>query len=755
MIRHRWSMWLATATLSFAAASQARTAPPPAGAATSPRHDCIGLVLGGGGARGAAHIGVLKVLEREHIPVCVIAGTSMGAIVGSLYAVGYTPDELQKILGGLNWKDLLHDDPPRPELPMWRKDADFRYLLNLEIGFHDGKVVLPTGFVQGQKLLMLLRRLLLPAWDVENFENLDIPFNAVAANLGNGMPVVLDHGNLALAVRASMSVPGAFAPTRYEGQLLVDGGILDNVPVDVARAMGATRMIVVDVGTPLASEKDLTNPIAILTQMLGVATLKSTQRQLRSLGPEDLLITPQLGDISSASFDQAERAMQIGEQAAEAMLPQLRRFSESPQRWAAWREAHRKRDFDPGLVRFVDVVDASGTDARVIKRQLADDVGKPLDVEQMDQQVSTIYGNGRYALLDWRPVERGGAQGVVITAHDKPWGPLYGKVGFQLSDDFSGHATYTVTAQVTATDINQSGARWTTGIWLGRITGLYSNFFQPLGGLQHAWVMPEVRFRSDTLPLYQGTHELAEYRMHRGNLGVTTGWSPDPRWDLTLRLARGYDYATLLVGDPDVFPDDHTQWASVRVGGTWDTLDNADFPTHGSRVHLEYEMYRQALGGAVSGNVARLTGDWANSFGSGPFKRYTVLLGLRGSSSNGNQEFMGSLVPLDFIGGFLNLSGHVENSLFDDETLLGRMIVYRRMGTERLFGVPLYLGASIEGGNTWDSRSDVDLGSLIYAGSVFGGIDTVLGPLFLGIGHASDGANAWYLTFGSLLRPRQ
>lgn len=747
--------WLIAVALALAAVPPTVVAAPPTAATSTPRHDCIGLVLGGGGARGAAHIGVLEVLQREHIPVCVIAGTSMGAIVGSMYAVGYTPEEMQKILGGLDWKSLFNDNPPRQELPMWRKQQDFQYLLNLEIGFRDGKVMMPTGLVQGQKLLMLLRRLLLPAWNVEDFDQLGIPFRAVAANLGNGKHVILDHGDLALAVRASMSVPGAFAPTRYDGQLLVDGGILDNVPVDVARRMGATRLIVVDVGTPLESEKDMTNPLAVLNQMLSVATLESTERQLHSLGPNDVLIKPQLGDISAADFDRTPEAIQAGVKAAEAMLPELKRFSESPAQWLAWREAHRKRDFDPGLVRFVDVVDKNGHETRSLDKQLAGDIGKPLDVDQLDRQVSSLYGSGRYALLDWRPVEREDARGIQLTAEDKPWGPLYGKLGFQLSDDFSGHAFYTITGQMTATGINDSGARWVNGIWLGRITGLYSNFYQPIGEFDHGYVMPELRVRTDTVPIYVGDREFAEYRLHRNRAGVNAGWSPDPRWELSARVARGYDFASLLVGDPALFPNDHTAWTSLRLGGTWDTLDNADFPTHGSRVHLDYEMYRPVLGGTVRGDTARLTGDWAVTFGQGLFKRYTMLLGLRAASAHGDAQFMDSLEPLDFLGGFLNLSGHTENALFGNQSLLGRAVAYRRMGSRRIFGVPLYLGASVEAGNVWDSRAQVDLGQLIYAGSVFGGIDTVLGPLFLGAGHASDGSNAWYLTFGSLLRPRQ
>jgi NTE family protein len=519
--------------------------------------------------------------------------------------------------------------------------------------------------------------------------------------------------------------------------------------------MGATRLIVVDVGTPLANASDMTNPLSVLNQMLGVATLESTEQQLRSLGPDDVLIKPELGNITSAGFDDAQRAIKIGERAAKAALPQLRRFSDTPAEWAAWRAAHRRRHFDPGLVQFVDIIDASKGDTRAIDHRLAGDVGKPLDVAKLERQVSSIYGSGRYALVDWRPVERDGERGIQITPLEKPWGPLFGKLGFQLSDDFAGHAFYTLSGQVTATDINDAGARWTSGIWLGRINGLFSRFYQPLGALGHGYVMPDVRIHSETLPVYTGNHELAEYRLHRNHIGVTAGWSPDPRWALSARLARGYDFANVMVGDRNVFSDDHTNWSSLRLAGTWDTLDNADFPTRGSRVHLEYDLYRPVLGGTVSGEAVRFTGDWAVHWGPGVFKRYTVLLGLRASSTHGDTQFMGSLESLDFLGGFLNLSGHTENSLFDTQTLLGRAVAYRRMGNRRLFGVPLYLGASVETGNVWATRTDVDLGSLIYAGSVFGGIDTVLGPLFLGVGHASDHANAVYLTFGSLLRPRQ
>ncbi|MCK9538534.1 patatin-like phospholipase family protein [Dokdonella sp.] len=732
------------------------TSTPARGAETprsAPSAECVGLVLGGGGARGAAHIGVLEVLEREHIPICRIAGTSMGAIVGSMYAAGYAPAEMENILGSLDWAEIFDDDPPRREQPMRRKNADFNFLLNFEIGYRRGKVIMPSGFVQGQKLLLLLRRLLLSTWDTQDFDDLPIPFRAVATDLGNGQPVVFDEGDLAMSVRSSMSVPGAFAPVRYQGHLLIDGGIVDNVPIDVARKMGATRLIVVDVGTPLAKEDTLNNPLAVLNQMVGVATLGATERQIASLEPGDVLITPNLGDMTSADFNRAQEAARVGRQAAEAALPKLRQFSAAPTHWLAWQQRHRQRTFDPRLVEFIEVVDAGTSSAPRIEGQLAENLDKPFDVTRIDQDIGAVYGQGNYQQISWRPAEQGGRLGLLISPVDKPWGPVYGKFGFRLNDDFNGNSSYTIAAELAITDINRWGARWTNRAWLGRITGLYSDFRQPLGMPGDWYLMPLLNLRTEQFPIYSDGRELAEYRVHRRDLGVDLGWSPQPWWQLSTRLARGRGAADLSVGSPASFPDQTSDWASLTLSGLWDTLNDAEFPTQGSRVSLDYQSYQDMLGGSVDGDVARLTGDWAINWGLGLRKRYTLLLGLRANSALDNTNV---IETQQFLGGFLNLSGHPDFALYGTQSLLGRAVFYRRMDRmDRIFNLPLYVGGSLEAGNVWSSRQQVSLGSLIHAGSIFGGIDTPIGPLFLGFGHASDGANAWYLSLGPLLQQRQ
>jgi NTE family protein len=712
---------------------------------------CVGLVLGGGGARGAAHIGVIEVLEREHIPICRIAGTSMGAIVGGMYAAGYSPEEMREIVGKLDWNDLFSDDPARVEMPMRRKQADYRYLLNFEIGWKNGRIITPVGVVQGQKLLLLLRRLLASTWELDDFDRLAIPFRAIGTDIVAGKEVVFGNGDLPLAIRSSMSVPGAFAPTNVDGKLLVDGGVMNNVPIDVARGMGATRLIVVDVGTPLATEAELSNPVALLNQMVSALTIDRVNRQLATLTPRDMLIQPQLGNLGSADFNRCRDAIDIGRAAAEAAVARLRTFAAPADAWNAFESAHRKRAFDPALVAFLDVDSSRTGTGEYVERTLAPQVGKPLDPGKLEHGVGALYGRGNYQQIDYRLVDRDGEKGLEIIPVDKPWGPVFGRFGFQLDDDFEGRSEYLVSAEITASSINRFGAEWRNTIWAGRIGGLYSEFYQPFGEGASGYVMPYLLWRNEDVPVFddKAEQQLAEYRINRRNLGLEGGWTPASYWLLSAALERGRNNGKLRVGDPTAFPQGNEDYTMLRAGIDWDSLDDAQFPTRGSRVNLDYALFRKVLGGDESGNVARLTADYVPDLGA-LTDRYHLLLGTRLTSATDNSKFIESL---GFLGGFLNLSGFAERSFFGNQSALARAVVYRRTGRlDSLFSTPFYIGASLEAGNTWRDKSDVRLDSLIYGGSLFVGLKTPLGPVFLGYGYAEGGHDAVYLTFGSLLR---
>jgi NTE family protein len=711
---------------------------------------CIGLVLGGGGARGAAHIGVLKVLERERVPVCRIAGTSMGAIVGGLYASGYSADEIEAILSAIDWKDVLSDDPPRTDFPMRRKNDTLRYLLDFKLGLRDGAIQFPRGVIQGQKLITLLRRLTLHTWRTENFDRLPIPFRAVATDIATGEAVVFDRGDLALAIRASMSVPAAFAPMRVDGRMLVDGGIVNNVPVDVVKAMGADRIIAVDVGAPLLDDDQLTSPFTITMQMLDVLMKQRTAQVMAAMDPLDVKIVPDLGAVGSASFDRAVDAIGPGEVAAMRVLPRLRELAIDEAAWAALVAGRERAEFDAPLVDFLEVVTRRSRTAGYVKRELEGFEGQPLDALALEKRVNSVYGQGNYERISWRLDERDGRTGVVVTPVDKGWGPNFLTFGLQISDDFEGRNAYQLGVEYTMTGLNRWGGEWRTRAELGQITGLRTEFFQPYGDRGQFFGFPFLEYRALDQDVRAGGTVLADYRVRRGALGFDLGWEPTLAMRLTAGVYRSRGKASRRIGNPGPLDQFDEPSGGVRLGFTRDTLDDADFPSDGGRADVLLSAARDALGAdsGANGEVFDLSWDHATAFGPN-----RLLFGTRLHTTWGSPSQFDGLATL---GGFTNLSGLAERQLLGEHAALFRTVYYRRLGDAgELFSVPAYVGASLETGNVFATRDDLfDLEGLILGGSVFIGVDSPFGPVFLGYGASDDGDASVYLNFGSLLRPR-
>lgn len=706
----------------------------------------VGLVLGGGGARGAAHIGVLRVLERERIPIDYIAGTSMGAIVGGLYAAGYSPDEIEAVLASIDWKAMFDDEPGRIDKPMRRKEDDLRFLLDFKLGLRDGQIQFPRGVVQGQKLMLLLRRLLVSTWQVKDFDDLPIPFRCVGTDIGAGEAVVFEDGDLATAIRSSMSVPAAFAPIRVRGRLMVDGGIMNNVPVDVVRDMGAQHLIVVNVGEPPLPESELNSPIAITLQMITVLMQARTEAALASLGPSDVLITPDLEGIGSADFSRALQTVAMGEAATTAQLARLRHLALSEDEYLGWQQAHRRIEFDPPLVAFLEVAKHRSATAGLVENQLIGAVGQALDIESLEHDIGTAFGYDGYERIAWRLTQREDETGLEIEPVDKGWGPNYLTFGLQLSDNFAGRSTYQLLAEATVTGLNHLGGEWRSRLGLGEISGLRSEFYQPWGSIGQFYVLPFGEYEAFEQPIASGGNNFAEYRLARTAGGVEIGWNPSSIWQLRAGLERGRERARLRIGDASAFPERFVEhYGALRLGMARDTLDSVAFPSRGSRLEAQYSFYRESLGSSDSGEIAELRWDKAWSRGNNH-----LLYGLRAHTTWGQPEDLQSNRSL---GGFANLSGYGEREVFGRHSTLLRTIYYRRFGdASRLFSVPVYVGSSIEAGNAWTDRRAVALDSLIISGSLFVGVQTPLGPIFLAYGHADTGASAWYLNFGSFLK---
>src|SRR4030042_4589576 len=330
----------------------------------------IGLALGGGGAKGAAHIGVLKVLEELKIPIDGIAGTSMGSIVGSLYASGMPPNEIEEILTTLDWDDLFTDSPPRKDIDFRRKRGDYTIRSKIKVGISDGKIRIPKSVIAGQKVGVLFETLMMPVADIEDFDKLPIPYRAVAADLETGETGVIGGGKLADAARASMSVPGVFPPAEVNGRYLTDGGIVRNLPVDVVRQMCADIVIAVDVGKPLPKRDELGSPFAIMNQMIGIMINQNVQEQIDSLGDKDVFIRPELGTIESADFKRGKEAAERGEQAARKKESDLRRDSVTEEEYAVFLAKHQKREVSTIKVGSVTVEGLSRVSPKAVASKL-------------------------------------------------------------------------------------------------------------------------------------------------------------------------------------------------------------------------------------------------------------------------------------------------------------------------------------------------------------------------------------------------
>src|SRR5690606_29265340 len=392
----------------LAATTSAWTQQPAAGSgAQRPR---IGLVLSGGGARGAAHVGVLKVLEELRVPVDAIAGTSMGAVVGGLYASGLTVERIEHEMTSIDWEDAFRDRPARSMLNFRRRAEDADFLVQLPLGFREGRIFLPTGLIQGQKLSQMLRELTLPTAGVTDFDALPTPFRAVATDLETGEAVVIGEGDLASALRASLSAPGIFAPVEREGRLLVDGGIVNNLPVDVARSMGVDRLIVVDVSLAPASRERLASVGNVTNQMLTLLLRRQSQEQLANLQDGDVLVQPALGDTSSFSFTRLAGIVEVGQQSAEAARAQLAAFSLPADQYAQY-QAARHREPERMVVRAVQVDEGSGDFAFTATELFGDLAGSELDVAALRRRIARHYGQGRLELLDYRLTDIGTRNG--------------------------------------------------------------------------------------------------------------------------------------------------------------------------------------------------------------------------------------------------------------------------------------------------------------------------------------------------------
>lgn len=418
----------------------------------------IGLVLSGGGARGAAHIGVIEVLEKLGVPIDYIAGTSMGAIVGGLYASGMSTDGIAQVLVSTDWSRAFKDEIPREDRSFRRKRDDDLYLIKSRPGLSDaGEVKLPVGILQGQEIDLIFKRHTVHVAGVDNFDNLTIPYRAVATDIVTGKTVVIDSGDLATAMRASMSIPPIFAPVERDGKLLVDGGVSNNLPIDVARDMGAEVVIVVDISTPLLKKEQLISTLSVTDQLTGILTRRNTEEQLATLTEIDVLIIPELGDIASRSFERAGDAIPMGVAAAKRQEAELKRYIIVGKSNHEILSSKAYRATDSPLISFIEINNHSQISDEVLRARLNIETGKPLDINKLQKDIDRIYGLELFESVNYEIIQKNGKSGIQINAKERDWGPNYVQAGLAISDNLDGDNNFDLGFAYTRTGINELG----------------------------------------------------------------------------------------------------------------------------------------------------------------------------------------------------------------------------------------------------------------------------------------------------------
>ena len=701
----------------------------------------IGLVLSGGGARGTAHVGVLKVLDDLHLHVDAIAGTSMGAVVGGLYASGKSGREIEKLLTSVDWQDAFRDRPARADLGFRRKQEDRDFLVNLPLGVQGRKLLIPTGLVQGQKLTQFLRRATLGVAGITRFDELPTRFRAVATDLETGAAVVMDAGDLTTALRASMSAPGVFAPVERDGRLLVDGGLVENLPIDVARTMSVDVLIVVDAGFPLQTRDHLNSLTSVSNQALAILVRRDVDRQRATLSAGDVLLQPDLGQRSSYDFSSVGRAVLAGEAAARAAQPQLTALA-----MAAGAEVRQvAQAASPAtlpVVQFISTEAGSTRYARVLRETFADQIGVPANPGLIANRIATIYGQGNLELLDYRLARSmQGTTGLAFTARRNAWGPNYLRLGLSLQDDFAGNSAFNAAGRVSFTELNLLGAEAVLDLQVGAAPRAALEFYQPLSALHRYFVAPHLQGEAHAVPQLVAGKPIGEFRVRSfeygldigrefGNWGELRGGVLDSRGTTRVRLG---DFS-----DPQL--SYHTRAGFLCFN--YDRLDSSNFPRSGQALTLRLRVEDSGRGAPGSD---LLTLDWRAAWSHGKNTAVAWLSG--GSTVGGSENNVRAYFPL---GGFLTLSGIPAESLAGPHYAIVRALYLRSVGRggEGVLNVPAFAGVSLELGNVAKQWSELGSSSAHHDAALFFGADTYIGPVYLATGYDDEGTSAFYLFLG-------
>jgi NTE family protein len=716
----------------------------------------IGLALGGGGAKGSAHIGVLKVLEQHNIPIDYIAGTSIGSVIGGMYATGLRADEIEKIMLSTPWADGYSDQIPRQYLPWRIKQQKDQFNIPLEMGVKDYQIKIPSGLLYGQGATKLLREAIGEHPNFASFDNLAIPYRAIATDLVSYQTVVIDKGSLFAAMRASSSIPGALAPEHIDELLLVDGGITKNLPVDVVRDMGADIIIAVDIGSDLQPKEALESTFAIITQLSSFLTTSNTIAQRSLLSDQDILINPDIDGLSTTDWSTVEVGISRGEQAANQQARLLLKLSLNDVDYGSYvtqiqtaRQALIRRIDKP--ITNIALYKTSLISDELLLDLLSIELGGENDTTQITQAIDRLYAIDKFQRVEAITTIKDEEKTLQVIAEDKSWGPNFLQFGIGWEDDLDSNSDLNFDIAYTIGNLTDNGGELRSELEMGTQRSIGSEFYWPIGTKRHFYSSSRYNYKSFKLNLYVPNNPLTpiDHQFHSISQGIGYNYIQEGMIELGLTSDIG------KFSDP-IFLDGTINY--LTYGGYlkfgFDTLDSINFPTQGT--YFSFSSYfrnedvddhsvieKQTQSNTIKSLLVDLNWKSAVNFGNHAFV-------AKAAYSEAFTEDENESIYLSYLGGFLNLSGYKKDALVGTKKAFTAAIYQFDLGRSLFYpeSLPLYLGLSLESGNVWQQDQDINHDDFVVSGSLYLGADTSLGPVALGYGRNHEDTDAFYFYLG-------
>lgn len=711
-----------------------------AGAGEVTHRPRVGLVLGGGGARGAAHVGVLEVLEKLRVPVDCVAGTSMGALVSGAYAAGLSTREMRRQLAEADWNDIFQDNPAYSEISYRNKATSKRFLPGTETGIGSHGIAYQGGVVAGQKIKLFFNRLVNSDLGEREIDALPLPLSIIATDIGTGERVVYREGSLTQAMRASMSVPGLLAPVNYQGRKLVDGGLVDNLPVSEARdRCQADVVIAVNVGSPLMKAEEVGSLFTVSAQMINILTEQNVSRSLALLGARDIYIKPDLAGITAGDFQKSGETADRGRAAAEALAERLQALAVSAEEYQAWQQRIAFVRQSPPPVDAIEIAGLKTVNPAVVERHLRVKPGDPIDDQRVSSDLLRIYGDGWYESVDYSLLNVRDRNILHITPVEKSWGTDYLRFGVNLESNFKQDSSYTLRAAYDKTWLNALGGELLLGAEIGRRNLVSVDLYQPLDAGQRYFVEGALSYRKETTGFYLDDHKLADYEAGKRVASLGAGINVGRLGQIHAGWRKNWLEYDLTTGIPSfLFPENAKSINSgPYVALDFDQMDRLYFPTSGWASKIVYFK-------SPAEDYSKLSAEVRGAYS---IEDYVLNAHL---TYQGSPQGELPIYDAGTLGGFHNLGGFVPNQLIGDD------IRYFGLRAEKIIGrLPLGLrgdmraGLALETARIGHPYSERGRTSWLNSATIYLGGETPLGPVYLGYSQSDSGASSIYLFVGT------